>query len=337
MKKSICTAALAAFLLALFSCSAKKTQAHSIAVFVPGIIADSPIYAMLAQGVQHGAASYNDGKNTSEQASVTVLEAGTNQAEWSAKLTALAAEQKYSVIISSNPSLPELVEPLTAQFPNQKFILLDAYKSGNSSVATVRYNQHEQSYMTGYMAGLMTKSKKIGLIAGQEYPVMNNVILPGYKEGAEAASPGTAVDFRVVGNWYDATKGAELANAMYSSGVDVILPICGGASQGVINAAKEKGKYLAFFDNASFDRAPDNIISCTPLNQAKMAENVTLDYLAGKIEWGTAKTVGVADGFVSFVQDAPNRKNGAVTDEMRAKMRDVVASIENGTLVLPQN
>ena len=333
----MCAAALAAFLLALFSCSAKKTQTLSVAVFVPGIIADSPIYAMLAEGVQHAVASYNDGKHTSAQASVTVLEAGTNQAEWSAKLTALAAEQKYSVIISSNPSLPELVEPLTAQFPNQKFILLDAYKSGNSAVATVRYNQHEQSYMTGYMAGLMTKSKKIGLIAGQEYPVMNNVILPGYKEGAEAASPGTAVDFRVVGNWYDATKGAELANAMYSSGVDVILPICGGASQGVINAAKEKGKYLAFFDNASFDRAPDNIISCTPLNQAKMAENVTLDYLTGKIEWGTAKTVGVADGFVSFVQDAPNRKNEAVTDEMRAKMRDVVASIENGTLVLPQN
>ena len=337
MKKSMCAAALAAFLLALFSCSAKKTQTLSVAVFVPGIIADSPIYAMLAEGVQHAVASYNDGKHTSAQASVTVLEAGTNQAEWSAKLTALAAEQKYSVIISSNPSLPELVEPLTVQFPNQKFILLDAYKSGNSAVATVRYNQHEQSYMTGYMAGLMTKSKKIGLIAGQEYPVMNNVILPGYKEGAEAASPGTAVDFRVVGNWYDATKGAELANAMYSSGVDVILPICGGASQGVINAAKEKGKYLAFFDNASFDRAPDNIISCTPLNQAKMAENVTLDYLTGKTEWGTAKTVGVADGFVSFVQDAPNRKNEAVTDEMRAKMRDVVASIENGTLVLPQN
>ncbi|WP_315326518.1 BMP family ABC transporter substrate-binding protein [Treponema socranskii] len=337
MKKSMCAAALATFLLALFSCSAKKTQTLSVAVFVPGIIADSPIYAMLAEGVQHAVASYNDGKHTSAQASVTVLEAGTNQAEWSAKLTALAAEQKYSVIISSNPSLPELVEPLTVQFPNQKFILLDAYKSGNSAVATVRYNQHEQSYMTGYMAGLMTKSKKIGLIAGQEYPVMNNVILPGYKEGAEAASPGTAVDFRVVGNWYDATKGAELANAMYSSGVDVILPICGGASQGVINAAKEKGKYLAFFDNASFDRAPDNIISCTPLNQAKMAENVTLDYLTGKIEWGTAKTVGVADGFVSFVQDAPNRKNEAVTDEMRAKMRDVVASIENGTLVLPQN
>ena len=340
MKKSIYTAALSAalavFLFTSFSCSAKKTQKLSVAVFVPGIIADSPIYALLVEGVSEAVSSYNDGKDESAQASVTVLEAGTNQAEWSSKLTALAAEQKYSVIISSNPSLPELVAPLTEQFPNQKFILLDAYKAGNSSVATVRYNQHEQSYMTGYMAALMSKSKKIGLIAGQEYPVMNNVILPGYKEGAEAASPGTTVDFRVVGNWYDATKGAELANAMYSSGVDVILPICGGASQGVINAAKEKGKYLAFFDNASFDRAPDNIISCTPLNQAKMAANVTADYLAGQTEWGTAKTVGVADGFVRFMQDAPDRKNDAVTDEMRAKMREVVASIEKGTLRLPQ-
>ena len=67
MKKSICAAALTAFLLTFFSCSAKKTQAHSIAVFVPGIIADSPIYAMLAEGVQHAVASYNDGKDGSVQ------------------------------------------------------------------------------------------------------------------------------------------------------------------------------------------------------------------------------------------------------------------------------
>ena len=319
------------------SCSGKKTIAASVAVFVPGIIADSPIYAMLAQGVQDGVESFNMGKAASEQATIAILEAGTNQAEWAQKLTALAAEQKYSVIISSNPSLPELVEPLTAQFPAQKFILLDAYKTGNSNIVTVCYNQREQSYVTGYMAALMTKTKKIGLITAQEYPVMNNVILPGFAEGAEAANPGTTVDFRIVGNWYDATKGAELASAMYKTGVDVILPICGGAAQGVVNAAKENGMYLAVFDSVEFSRAPENIISCTVLEQRNMAAQVTAEYLAGKIEWGSAKTVGMAEGFVRFVQDAPDCRNEAVSDEMRKKMQEVVASIESGALLLPQD
>ena len=330
----MCAAALAAFLSTLFSCSAKKTQKLSVAVFVPGIIADSPIYAMLVQGVQHGAASYNDGKNASAQASVTILEAGTNQAEWSAKLTALAAEQKYSVIISSNPSLPELVEPLTAQFPNQKFILLDAYKSGNSSVATVRYNQHEQSYMTGYMAGLMTKSKKIGLIAGQEYPVMNNVILPSYIEGAQAVDKDIDVEFRIVGNWYDAAKGADIARTLYAEGVDVILPIAGGASQGVIAAVKELGFYIAWFDDNGFSKAPGYVISSSVMEQKKTAYEQTLAYLENKLEFGTAKTLGIKDGYVDFVLDDPAFIE-YVPENIRTALQEAYDSIRSGALVLP--
>jgi Uncharacterized ABC-type transport system, periplasmic component/surface lipoprotein len=337
MKKLLSIFAAALSLAAFVSCSGKKQQNVSIAVFVPGIIADSPIYQMLTDGVKQAVDTYNAGKADDKQAKLSILEAGTNQAEWSSKLTALAAEGRYSVIISSNPSLPELVEPLTQQFPAQKFILLDAYKAGNGNIATVRYNQHEQSYLTGYMAGLMSKTKKIGLITAQEYPVMNDVILPGYTEGAQAASPGTTVDFRIVGNWYDASKGAELAKAMYESGVDVILPVCGGASQGVVSAAVEKKKYLVLFDSVAFDKAPNAIVSCTTLDQKKMAEQITSSYLAGNVEWGTAKTVGAADGYVNFIQDAPDSKNPAVSDQIRQKMTELVESVRSGKLVLPQN
>ncbi|HEB09960.1 MAG TPA: BMP family ABC transporter substrate-binding protein, partial [Spirochaetales bacterium] len=37
------------------------------------------------------------------------------------------------------------------------------------------------------------------------------------------------MDFRVIGNWYDANKAADLANSMIDSGVDVIATIAGGA------------------------------------------------------------------------------------------------------------
>src|SRR5574344_1135412 len=246
---------LAAF-FSLISCTAKKSDKPAIAVFVLCILADSPVYQMLADGVQKAAAEYNSSKKEENQATVTILEAGTNQAEWASKITSLAAAGTFDVIISSNPSLPELVEPLTQQYPNQKFILLDAYKSGNQNIATVRYNQKEQSYLTGLIAGLMSKTHKIGLLAAQEYPVMNNVILPGFTQGAKAADAETSVDFRIVGNWYDASKGAELAAAMNSAGCDVILPICGGASQGVISAANERGFYITWFDNNGFEKAP---------------------------------------------------------------------------------
>lgn len=317
----------------LSSCSKKvdNKAAKAVAVFVPGICDDSPTYAMLVEGITKAVNNFNASLSDDMKVDLFVMEAGTNQAEWGPKITALTAEQKYDVIISSNPSLPDLVEPILQQFPNQKYILLDATKEGNPNIHTVSYNQYESAYLTGYIGGLMSKTHKMGLIAAQEYPVMNNVIFPYYEKGAKAAAAGTSVDFRVVGNWYDATKGAEIADALYKNNVDVILPICGGAAQGVINSAVNNGIYITWFDNNGFDRAPGTIISSTTMEQVLMSEKVTTEFLKGDTPWGTAEMVGIKDGFVNFVQDDPNYLN-TVPADIRNTMADLVQQIKDGKL-----
>ena len=311
--------------------SEEEKTGPSIAVFVPGILADSPIYAMLADGVKNAVYQYNYDKKAGDKAELYILEAGTNQAQWPAKITSLAATKKYDVIISSNPSLPELIQPILKQYPKQKFILMDAEMEGNPNVYTLRYNQYEQAYLTGYIAGLMSKSHKTALIAAQEYPVMNDIIYPYFEKGCKAAYAKTEVSIRIVGNWYDANKGAVIADSLINNGVDVILPICGGASQGVINSAKNKGIYVTWFDNNGFEKAPGTIISSTTLKQKEMADIVTANYLAGILEWGKADMVGVADKYVAFVQDDPNYIS-TVPEKIRKKMSKLVHSIENGKL-----
>ncbi len=322
MKKLTSVLALTTVLFTFMSCEKKgQNNTKQIAVYVPGIMADSPIYANLAKGVQNGAG---------ENAQVTILEAGTNQAEWSTKLTALTATGKYDVIISSNPSLPEIAEPLTKQFPNQKYIFLDADMSGNPNMATISYNQKEQSFLSGYIAGLYSKTHKVALVAAQEYPVMNNILYPYYKKGAQAAYPDTECQFRVVGNWYDASKGAEITDALYSNGTDVILPICGGASQGVIATASAKGIKINWFDENGFAKAPGVIISSCMTMQQKAAEEITKMYLEGNINWGTSKTVGFSEGYIEFVQDDPLYIQH-VPQDIRDKMSALIQNLKNGT------
>ena len=316
----------------LFGCSPVPKK-HSVAVFIPGICADSPTYAMLRDGVIRAIDDYNYGKENDQKSLLYILEAGTNQSEWPAKITALCAEQKYDVIISSNPSLPEIVTPILEQFPNQKFILLDAECSGNNNIATVCYNQYEQAYLTGYIAGLMSKSHRIGLITAQEYPVMNNIIAPYFEKGAKDAAPSTTMDFRVVGNWYDANKGAMLADVLFQNGVDVILPICGGASQGVINSAVNNNFYITWFDNNGFDKAPGNIISSTVMKQEELAQLMTTEFLNGKTAWGTAKMLGVKDGYVDFIQDDPLYES-TVPADVRGKMAQLVDDIQTGKTII---
>ena len=183
MKKILLFTTIFAAILSCGFAKAKKSEKTSIAVFVPGIIDDSPTYNMLVQGVKAAVEEKNQGLAKKNKIDLFVMEAGTNQAEWGPKITALCAERRYDVIISSNPSLPDLVEPILKTFPDQKFILLDATKEGNKNIHTVCYNQYEQSYLTGYIGGLMSKSHKLALIAAQEYPVMNNIIYPYFEKG----------------------------------------------------------------------------------------------------------------------------------------------------------
>lgn len=309
----------------------KQTIKKNIAVFVPGIISGSPVYEMLVDGVKSAAERFNYDKEDSVKVEVFVFEAGNNQADWASKLTALAAKQMYDVIISSNPSLPDLVIPITKAFPKQKFILLDATCKGNENIFTICYNQYEQAYVTGYMAGLMSKSHKIGLIAAQEYPVMNEIIYPYFEKGTKAANSKSSVEFRIVGNWYDANKSAVIADSLIKNGVDVILPICGGASQGVINSAINNKVYITWFDDNGFAKAPGTIISSTIIKQKEIAAIVTENFLSNLTEWGSADMVGISDRFVKFIQDDPLYTEN-VPEKVQNKMEKLIENISAGKL-----
>lgn len=287
------------------------------AVFVPGIMADSPIYSMLADGAKMAVNAYCD---KGGKAQLTVSEAGTNQAQWLSLLTALAA-QKYDVILSSNPSLPALAEQVQKDFPNQRFILLDA-EAKLHNAETVRFDQKAQAYLAGFAAGKASKTGRLGLIAAQEYPVMNEVILPAFKEGAQSARKDAAVDFRVVGNWYDATKGAQLSRAMADSGVDVILPIAGGAGQGVIASAKECGFFLVLFDSADFSKERDKVIACATIDMERLSFEAVSDFLEGKTQWETSRIAGAKDGYVRIVLSDNTQ---IVGDDMREEVNALAA------------
>lgn len=325
----------------LFSCKQEQKNSNNIAVFIPGNLAGSPVYDMLTKGVQEGVLAYNATHESEKPIEVAIIEAGTNQAEWSNKLLGVILEN-YRLIITANPSMPDIITPFTEQFPQQKFIVLDAYFEGNNNIQTYQYNKYEQSYLTGFIAALVSTAnpkemqfsnndKKIALIAAQEYPVMNNIILPAFTAGAQAAVKDISVDFRVVGNWYDAAKGAEIAKSLYQNGVDVILPICGGAGQGVISAAKEHNFYITWFDENGFNKAPEHVVASTEIKQNEVAKKVVTLFLEGKIDFEAPVTFSMKDGIVQFVTNDPQFYTN-VSQEIRDEVFTEYQKILNGEL-----
>ncbi|MDR0662879.1 MAG: BMP family ABC transporter substrate-binding protein [Spirochaetaceae bacterium] len=312
--------------------AAQTGNPPSIAVFIPGTASGSPICEMLASGAKRAAEEYG--------APVQVIEGGYNQAEWESKLTSIAASGSYDLIVSSNPSLPALAQAVKAKFPSQRFLLLDGELAGDLSIYTLRYNQREQAYMAGHIAALLAaeagNGARIGLIAGQEYPVMLQTILPGYREGAEAVNPLIEVDFRVVGNWYDAAKCAELAAGMIKAGARVLLCVSGGANEGAVQAAAEAPSgdvRIIWFDTNGYAIRPPYIAGSSVLYQDKAAYNKVKLFLEGKLPFGTAELAGVRDGYVDFIEDDP-LYIAAVSENIRKKQHDLLLRLRSGSLIL---
>ena len=307
----------------------------SVAVFIPGFVEGSPNYEMLVQGSRQAV-------EETSGAEMVVVEAGFNMAEWEEKLTSLAASGEHDIIVTSNPAMPAICAEVAEKFPEQRFIVIDGFLKGNPQIHTVIFNQVEQGYLVGYMAGLATTSDlpganpdlKVGLVAGQQYPVMDQAIRPGFEKGAQAVNSDIQLDFRVVGNWYDAGKAANLAESMFDSGVDAILVIAGSAAQGVLKTAKDRGRYVLWFDSNGYALEPGTVIGSSVIHLAKATHESLMNAFSGKLEYGMARKLSVRDGYVEFITDDENFES-SVPEDMQREMQRLMKDFRSGRLDFP--
>ncbi|HUX41225.1 MAG TPA: BMP family ABC transporter substrate-binding protein [Rectinemataceae bacterium] len=325
---------------ALGGCAAKTSQAPltSVAVFIPGVVSGSPTYEELVAGVTKAVSA-------TKGATMKVIEGGYNQGEWQDRLAAVAASGQFGLIVTSNPSMPELCAAVAKQFPKIRFLVTDGWLQGNPAIHTILYNQYEQAWIIGYLAGLVATTPVGGhkphgmaaMVVGQHYPTLDRLIEPGFEAGLRAADPEARFADRVLGNWYDANKAAELAKSLIAEGADIILPIAGGAGQGVLTAAKEAGIKALWFDNSGYALAPGVVVGSAIARQDRLVEEKLSTILSGKGAslFGTAEVVSAAQGYIDFDDSGEAYKN--LPQSIRDAMTKQIAALRDGSLAFPIN
>jgi len=329
MKKGL-LAAVSFLILAGCAPSARTTSVSgpdSLAVFIPGTLQGSPTYELLDQGVRRAAAEVPG-------TTVKTIEGGFNQAQWGEQIAALAAGGQYRYIVTSNPAMPQIAARAAAAYPRQKFLILESW-SKNPSYATLAYNHRELAYLHGVLGGLLAASRHapplLGLIAGQDYPDMDNAIVPGFTQGLQSVSPQGKVEFRTVGNWFDAAKSAALAKDLFADGVSVVLPIAGGANQGVVSAAKTAGRSVLWYDTDAYALEPGVIVGCGLVRQDKASYELVKRALAGTLTYGNPQVVGIKEGYIGYATDSDAFRKALPADVQAAFLR-VLADFQSGKL-----
>ena len=141
-------------------------------------------------------------------------------AEYEPLLRGYAETGEYALIISLGYSQGSSVEAVAPNYPDQKFMLIDA-EVDCENVACYSWRENELSYMVGVMAGMMTKSNVIGFIAA--FDIYNcNMNAAGLTAGAQSVNPDVQVLVDYLGSWDDIAACKEMAIAMHDKGADII-------------------------------------------------------------------------------------------------------------------
>ena len=137
------------------------------------------------------------------------------------------ATEGYNLIFGHGYEYGAPIKIVAPDFPETVF-----------DVASINFQIEPATYLLGIIAGMMTKTNKIGVIGGQDFPAVISAF-DAFEAGVKSVNPDTEVHRDYVGNWEDVAKGKELAIAQLNEGIDFIFPNADVAGRGVFMAVEE--------------------------------------------------------------------------------------------------
>ncbi|MEK4228794.1 BMP family lipoprotein [Solibacillus sp. FSL H8-0538] len=230
---------------------------------------------------------------------------------------------------------------IAGENPDNQFALIDSVVDA-PNVASIMFKEQEGAFLAGVVAASMSESGKIGFVGGVNIPVINR-FHAGFVEGAKAVNPDIEVQVNYTEAFDDASKGKIAANAMYSSGVDIIFHAAGATGNGVFSEAKERkakdanaNVWVIGVDADQYAEGQvDAATNITLTSMLKGVNNAVVDISTraknGEFPGGETITYGLAEDGVGLADS-----RGAIPQEVLDLVEDYKAKIAAGEIVVPE-
>ncbi len=146
------------------------------------------------------------------------------------------AEQGYDLIMGDAFGAERIARRVARDYPDTAFVFGSGIGPADPNFAVFDNWIHEPAYLSGMIAGRMTKSNTVGVVGGIAIPEINR-LSNAFCAGAKEVNDQVRCKFSFIGSFFDPPKAKEAAIAQIEAGVDVIY----AERFGVIEAAQEKG------------------------------------------------------------------------------------------------
>lgn len=238
-----------------------------------------------------------------------------------------------------------IVTEVADEFPEQKFAAQETFFPETpdlDNLALYNIYTHENSYLAGIAAGMLTRTKTVGAVGGLDTDGINLFIV-GFEEGVKSVCTDCKLVRSYVGGFSDPVTAKEQALNLFSQGADILYQVAGRSGEGVLEAAKETGNFAIGVDSNQDDLYPGTVI----VSAMKRVDNAVFNFVKSVVDDqftpGLTK-VGLKEGFAGLSWDVgvcsrTFDQNGPA--DMVAKLPEVRAAIDkarqgilDGTIVV---
>ena len=235
------------------------------------------------------------------------------------------ASQGNKLIFGTTFGYMEPMLKVATDHKDVKFEHATGFKQAEN-MRTYDSRTYEGAYMAGVIAGKMTKSNTLGVVASIPIPeVVRNI--NAFTMGAQSVNPKVKTKVVWVNEWFNPPKETEAATSLINSGADVLFQ--NTDSPAVLKTAEEKGKRAFGWDSDMTAYGPKAHLASAVINWAPYYIQATRDALEGKWMGGGNTWSGVKEGAIDLVSVADD-----VPADTKTKVEEIKAGLKDGSFTI---
>ncbi len=184
----------------------------------------------------------------------------------------------------------------------------------------------EAQYVSGIVAGMTTKTNKLGFVAAKPIPqVLRNI--NAFTLGARSVNPKATTSVVFTGDWSMPVKEAEAAHSLADQGVDV-LTMHVDSPKVIVEQAERRGIYVCGYHASQAALAPKGYLTGAEWNWGKVYTDY-VSFIREKKAYPHLLRGGFKEGFIKMSPYGP-----AVSEDAKKKADEAKAKLTDGTLVI---
>lgn len=208
----------------------------------------------------------------------------TNIPESSECETALRelAEAGCNIIFATSFGFEDYVEQVAPDYPDIQFCHATGYQCATDDLDNTHnyFPQiYQARYLTGIIAGMKTKTNKLGYVAAMPFSEVESGYSAFYL-GAKSVNPDVTMEVQFTNSWNDPNLEAQLAQALIDDGCDVLGQHADSAA--TATTAEAAGVWQIAYNSDMIDKAPNASITGCRCDWGAYEKEAVQDLLDGK-------------------------------------------------------